>query len=174
VWPGEVVVYDPHAGEIRGHRQMRRFVKRSQSWLAERHARTETVASTVVGDRAVLELLAYLADDGRELAWPVAVGAESPDDRSVVFRAYYSVGPVDGRRQVMLTSAARSGSRQQYAAGRQPAEPARSLVMHWPVPGTWRHSPQRRAGCLAAAFWTGRIQQIVGTSGSRSPACTGG
>jgi ketosteroid isomerase-like protein len=100
VWPGEVVVYDPHAGEVRGHRQMRRFVKRSQSWLAERHARTETVASTVVGDRAVLELLAHLADGGRELAWPVAVVAESPDDRSVVFRAYYSVGPVDGRRQV--------------------------------------------------------------------------
>jgi ketosteroid isomerase-like protein len=100
VWPGEVVVYDPHAGEVRGHRQMRRFVKRSQSWLAERHARTETVASTVVGGRAVLELLAHLADDGRELAWPVAVVAESLNDRSVVFRAYYSVGPVDGRRQV--------------------------------------------------------------------------
>jgi hypothetical protein len=28
-----------------------------------------------------------LAEDGRELAWPVAVVAESPDDRSVVFRA---------------------------------------------------------------------------------------
>jgi len=26
---GEVVVYDPHAGEIRGHRQLRRFVSGS-------------------------------------------------------------------------------------------------------------------------------------------------
>ena len=26
VWPGEVVVHDPRAGEIRGHRQLRRFV----------------------------------------------------------------------------------------------------------------------------------------------------
>jgi ketosteroid isomerase-like protein len=81
VWPGEVVVYDPRAGEVRGHRQLRRFVSRNQSWLAERHVRTETVASTCAGGRAVVELLAHLADDGRDLAWPVAVVAESPDDR---------------------------------------------------------------------------------------------
>jgi hypothetical protein len=100
VWPGEVVVYDPRAGEIRGHKQLRRFVSRNQSWLAGQHARTETVASTVVGGRAVVELLAHLAVGGRELAWPVAVVAESPDDRSVVFRTYCSQWPVDGRRHV--------------------------------------------------------------------------
>ena len=32
--------------------------------------------------------------------WPVAVVAESPDDRSVVFRTYCSQWPVDGRRHV--------------------------------------------------------------------------
>jgi ketosteroid isomerase-like protein len=100
VWPGEVVIHDPRAGEIRGHNQLRQFVSKNQSWLAERHARIETVASTVVGVRAVVELLAHLADDGRELAWPVAVVAESPDDRSVVFRTYCSQWPVDGRRHV--------------------------------------------------------------------------
>ncbi len=100
VWPGEVVVYDPRAGEIRGHKQLRQFVSQNQSWLAERHARIETVASTCVGRRAVVELLAHLPDDGRELAWPVAVVAESPDDRSVVFRTYCSQWPVDGRRHV--------------------------------------------------------------------------
>lgn len=26
VWPGEVVVYDPRAGEIRGHKQLRHYV----------------------------------------------------------------------------------------------------------------------------------------------------
>ena len=41
-WPGEVVVHDPHAGEVRGHRQLRQFVHRNQVWLAERHARIET------------------------------------------------------------------------------------------------------------------------------------
>ena len=96
VWPGAVVVYDPHGGEIRGHRQLRQFVKRSKSLLAERQARTETVAATVAGDRAVVELLAHLAYDGRELAWPVAVVAESPDDRSVVFRSYFSQRAIDG------------------------------------------------------------------------------
>ena len=100
VWPGEVVVYDPRAGEIRGHRKLRRFVHQNQAWQAKRHVRVETVASTCVGGRAVVELLAHLADDGREQAWPVAVVAESADDRSVVFRTYCSQWPVDGRRHL--------------------------------------------------------------------------
>jgi ketosteroid isomerase-like protein len=100
VWPGEVVVYDPRAGEIRGHRQLRRFVSDNKSWLAEHHARIETVASTCVGGRAVVELLAHLVTDGGESAWPVAVVAESPDDLSVVFRTYCSQWPVDGRRHI--------------------------------------------------------------------------
>jgi limonene-1,2-epoxide hydrolase len=100
VWPGEVVVYDPRAGEVRGHRQLRQFVRRSQSWLAERHARTETMAATIAAGRAVVELVAYLAIDGRHVAWPVAVVAETPDDRSVVFRTYGSLLPIDGRRNV--------------------------------------------------------------------------
>jgi ketosteroid isomerase-like protein len=100
VWPGEVVVHDPRAGEIRGHKQLRRFVSENRSWLAGRHARIETVAATCAGTRAVVELLAHLAGDGPELAWPVAVVAESPDDRSVVFRTYCSQWPVDGRRHL--------------------------------------------------------------------------
>jgi hypothetical protein len=100
VWPGEVVIYDPRAGEIRGHRQLRRFVRHNQSWLAEHHAHIEAVASTVVGGRAVVELLAHLDGDGATLAWPVAVVAESPDDLSVVFRTYCSQWPVDGKRHL--------------------------------------------------------------------------
>ena len=101
MWPGEVVVHDPRAGEVRGHQQLRRFVRQNQAWLAERHARIETVAATRAGGRAVVELLAHLADDdGEEVAWPVAVVAESPDDRSVVFRTYCSQRPVDGRRHL--------------------------------------------------------------------------
>ena len=100
VWPGEVVVYDPRAGEIRGHRQLRRFVSHNLSWLAGLHARAETVACTVVGGRAVVELLAHLDHHGRELVWPVAVVAESPDDLSVVFRTYCSQWPVDERRHL--------------------------------------------------------------------------
>jgi ketosteroid isomerase-like protein len=100
VWPGEVVVYDPRAGEVRGHRQLRRFVSQNKSWLGGQHARIETVASTTVDGRAVVELLAHLSSDGREVRWPVAVVAESPDDRSVVFRTYCSQVPVDGRRHL--------------------------------------------------------------------------
>ena len=100
VWPGEVVVYDPRAGEVRGHRQLRQFISRNQAWLAEQHARIETVATTVVGSRAVVELLGHLTSNGRETAWPVAVVAESPDDGTVVFRTYCSQWPVDGRRHL--------------------------------------------------------------------------
>jgi SnoaL-like domain len=99
-WPGEVVVYDPRAGEIRGHRQLRQFVSRNLSWLADLHARIETVASTVDGGRAVVELLAHVDHHGRELTWPVAVVAESPDDLSVVFRTYCSQWPVDEQRRL--------------------------------------------------------------------------
>ena len=100
VWPGQVVIYDPRAGEVRGHRQVRQFVSRNQSWLAGLHPRTETVASTVVGGRAVVELLAHLTHDGRDLAWPLAVVAESHDDRSVVFRTYCSQLPMFGQHYV--------------------------------------------------------------------------
>jgi hypothetical protein len=100
VWPAEVVVYDSRAGEVRGHKQLRRFVRESQSFLAKRHARSETVASTVVGRQAVVELLVHLAGDDGDVAWPVAIVAESLGDRSVVFRTYLSHMPVTGRRDV--------------------------------------------------------------------------
>jgi ketosteroid isomerase-like protein len=100
VWPGEVVVYDPRAGEIRGHKQLRRFVETNQSWRAERHVRTDMVAATSADGRAVVELLAHVEQEGQDLVWPVAVVAESPSERSVVFRTYCSQWPVDGRRHV--------------------------------------------------------------------------
>lgn len=101
VWPGHVVVHDPRVGEVHGHSQLRQFVKRNTAWLAGHHARVETVASTTDGRRAVVELLARVDDDeGNATDWPVAVVAESPDDRSIVFRTYCSQWPVDGRRHV--------------------------------------------------------------------------
>jgi limonene-1,2-epoxide hydrolase len=99
-WPGHVVVHDPRVGEVRGHRQVRRFVQRSQSFLAEHQVRTETMASTVVGSRAVVELLARVVVNGREGMWPVGVVAETPNDRSVVFRSYFSRWLFDGQRHV--------------------------------------------------------------------------
>jgi ketosteroid isomerase-like protein len=68
--------------------------------MAEHHVRTDVVAATRAEGRAVVELLAHVEPDGQDLVWPVAVVAESPDDRSVVFRTYCSQWPVDGRRHV--------------------------------------------------------------------------
>ena len=39
VWPGEVVVYDPRAGEVRGHRQLRQFVSQETVLAGRAHAR---------------------------------------------------------------------------------------------------------------------------------------
>jgi ketosteroid isomerase-like protein len=100
VWPGEVVIHDPRAGEIRGHKQLRQFVDQNRSWMAERKVRTDVVAATSADGRAVVELLAHLEQNGQDLVWPVAVVAESPNNRSVVFRTYCSQWPVDGRRHI--------------------------------------------------------------------------
>jgi hypothetical protein len=98
VWPGEVVVYDPRAGEVRGHAQLRQFVRRSRAVLAEHFAGTETIASIAVDGRAVMELVAHMTYEGRDRLWPLAVVAESPDARSVVFRSYFSRWMLDGTR----------------------------------------------------------------------------
>ena len=100
IWPGEVVVYDPLAGVIRGHKQLRDFIRRNQAWEAKSLLKTERVSSTRAGDRAVVELLAHLAEDGREVLFPLAVVAESPDDRKVVFRTYCSHIPLERRHYV--------------------------------------------------------------------------
>jgi ketosteroid isomerase-like protein len=100
VWPGHIVINDPLVGEVRGHKELRDYVRRNQSWLAKQHARTETVAATRVGQRAVVEVLAHLEQDGRHVSWPIAVVAESPDDRSVAFRTYCSTLPHDGHRHL--------------------------------------------------------------------------
>jgi SnoaL-like domain len=99
-WPGQLTVYDPRAGTIRGHRRLRRFVEDNKSWLADHQARIETIASTRVDGRAVVELLAHLTGDGPDVVWPVTVVAESTDALSVAFRTYCSQQPVDGRHHV--------------------------------------------------------------------------
>ena len=96
VWPGEVVVYDPRAGEVRGHRQLRQFVRQNQAWLAERHARIETVASTRVGGRAVVELLAHL--DARRAGAGLAGGGRRRVSRRPVGGVPHLLQPVAGRR----------------------------------------------------------------------------
>ncbi len=100
VWPGEVLVYDPLAGKIQGHRHLRKFVRQSQAWLADHLTGTEIVASTLSEERAVVEVHAHLTLDGIDVLWPVAVVAESPDEASVVFRTYCSQWPVVGHRPI--------------------------------------------------------------------------
>jgi len=99
-WPGDVVVHDPRAGEIRGHRDLRAFIHSNREWMAAHHARLKVVGSITVDGRAAVELLVHVLHEGDEVAWPVAVVAESWDERSVEFRTYCSQWPVDGLRHL--------------------------------------------------------------------------
>lgn len=118
IWPDEVVVHDPVAGEIRGHRALRLFVRRSGRWLAEHRARSEPVACTVAAGRAVLELTAHLDAGGLPVAWPVAIVAEADGERSIRFRTYCSRWPVDGRHHVRPPLLAHAHARPPGVVGR--------------------------------------------------------
>jgi hypothetical protein len=97
-WPGEVVVFDPRAGKVQGHRDLRHLVRYSHTLLAEYDARVETVASTVAPGRAVLELIVHLTEDGRERPWPLAVVADAEGDDAMIFRTYFTRRVVEGHR----------------------------------------------------------------------------
>ncbi len=156
-WPGEVVIHDPR-GTIRGHREVKHFVRRNGEWLAGLHARTETIAATTSGGRAVLELLAHLTWDGREVAWPVAVVAETGDDRSVEFRTYCSQRPVTGthhlRPPVLPPS---STARRPTTARGAPSSTtacAGATTTSLPRQGSWSASATTRAGWPPCASTT--------------------
>lgn len=100
VWPGQLVVYDPLVGEVQGHRELRHFVTRNRTWLADHGASTEAVAEIRAGRRAVVELLATLDGEDGKVTWPIAVVADSADEHSVVFRTYCSTLPFDGQRRM--------------------------------------------------------------------------
>ena len=98
VWPGDVVIHDPRAGDIRGHNQLRQFVRDNQSWWAQRHATIETVASTSVGNRAVVELRARLADSEGQ-ASGLAVGGRRRVAGRSVGGVPHLLQPAAGRRE---------------------------------------------------------------------------
>ena len=163
VWPGEVVIYDPRAGEVRGHAQLRHFVRQNRAWMAEHRARTQVVASTCASGRAVVELLTHLDHGGQGLAWPLAVVAESPDDRSVVFRTYCSQWPVDGRRHLRSPILPAGPDQPGDVVGRYQASLAagdtEAIVSTFEPNGYYRepigpHSAHRGAGELRSFFTT--------------------
>ena len=93
----------PAPGEVRGHHQLRKFVRENQSRLARLHATIETVASTLVGDRAVVELLAHLADsEGR--TWH-GRSPWSPSRRTSLGAVPHLLQPMAGRRETASATA---------------------------------------------------------------------
>jgi len=178
VWPGEVVVYDPRAGVIRGHRQLHQFIRTNHSWFAARHTEIETVASTCHGRRSVLEFVAHLrGNDGPDVDWPVAVVCESPDDLSVVFRTYCSQVPVDGRHHFRPAILAPTDVRPPEIVGRylaaMDAGDAGAIVATFAPGGYYRspigpHAGHRGAADLLAYF----TEQVGGGVGRQRCSVT--
>ena len=178
IWPGQVAIYDPREGEVRGHRQLRRFVRNNQLLWAERHVRIETVASTCIGGRAVVELLAHLDDyDGQPVDWPIAVVAESPDELSVVFRTYCSQWPVDGQRHIRRPLLEPANTQLSDVVGRYLAALSAgdldSIVTRSPQMGTSASQSVRtiytmaRGSCVRISPSASR--QVVGSNSSTAP-----
>ena len=100
VWPGQVVIYDPRAGEVSGHRQLHAFISRNVSWLAGLHARTE-IDGQHRGRRPGGGGTARPPDRGRAGHGLAGGGGGGiPGRPSVVFRTYCSQWPVLGHREI--------------------------------------------------------------------------
>src|SRR5262249_61037383 len=87
----------PPPGRENGPRAPVLSARTRPSLPAARHVRTETVATVVAGDRAVVELMAHITVDGHERPWPAAIVADSAGDQSITFRTYLSLWVFDGR-----------------------------------------------------------------------------
>ena len=129
VWPGEVVIYDPRAGEVRGHRQLRRFVSQNQSWLTERHARIETVAATYADGRAVVEMLAHLADDGQGDGQGMGRATDREAGGNWPGRSRSSPNPPTIGRWCSVRTAANGPSTDGATSGRPYSRPGQSAWM---------------------------------------------
>jgi hypothetical protein len=117
-WPGHLVVHDPRAGAVTGHRALREFVRTNRQWLEGRGATVARRNATTQNGCSVVELLVDLTlSDGDRTTWPVAVVAESRDPSAVEFRTYCTQLPVDGRRHLRGPLLEPDGSRADDVVG---------------------------------------------------------
>lgn len=93
---GEPVIEDPRAGRVAGADHVRRFVKESAAWLAERDARVEPARTTSSAERDVVESVLHLRLDHGPWPLPVAVVADREGDAVRELRVYHSTWPLTG------------------------------------------------------------------------------
>ena len=84
LFAGEPRLNDPHAGLIQGRPAFETFVHENSSWLKERQAEVERVATTSTSLRIVEESILHLQEDQEHIALPVALAADlsAPPDHS--------------------------------------------------------------------------------------------
>lgn len=97
----DVFVAEPHLdtplqGEVRDEEAVRRFVSEQQSWLAERAADVQVLATTSDAERIVVEFVLYLRHRGDDIDVPVAVVADVSGEGVSWIRTYHSTWPLTG------------------------------------------------------------------------------
>ena len=99
VWPGEVVIYDPRAGEVRGHRQVRQFVELQPvlAWPGGSLMPRPWPPPSPAGGRWWSCWRTCPTTGG---SWPGRWRWGVTDSPSVVFRTYCSQWPLDERRHL--------------------------------------------------------------------------
>lgn len=96
---GAPAIDDPLAGRVRGARDVERFVRACQAWLAERSARIEPLRTTRLERRTVFEALVYLHLPAlTEL--PVAIVGDHAGELLSAIRVYHSLWPLEGTHRV--------------------------------------------------------------------------
>ena len=143
-----VEVFDPHGGDIRGHRELRKFVRSSQGMLAKRHVTIETESEMSIAGRAVVEYLADLDQDGAtdlmaggrrrriprrsvgrvpHVLQPVAGGGRPADPPPILRADHVHPGDVVGRYQAALDAGDLDGIVSTFAADGYVHEPTGSV-----------------------------------------------
>lgn len=94
-------VDDPMGGAVTGAAAFEDHVAERSRWLRERSARLEHIRTTHTPERTVVEWVAHLDHQGRQVPLPVAVVGSHPDVVGLEqVRVYHSMWPLEGEHRV--------------------------------------------------------------------------
>jgi hypothetical protein len=96
IFEGEPSIDTPLDGEVRGAEAFSAFVKRQGDWLTERKARIRVINSIHAPERVVIEFVTDLVDGTRAISLPIALVADTGEEKVTGIRICHSTYPLYG------------------------------------------------------------------------------